>query len=91
MHTFNWNERTVGLSLGFVGILVVLVQAVLIRFTVPKLGQKRSLYLGFSFYALGLFLFAFATKSWMMFAFCIPYCLGGIADQPCRDYHRPDS
>jgi DHA1 family tetracycline resistance protein-like MFS transporter len=79
MHTFNWNERTVGLSLGFVGILVVLVQAVLIRFTVPKLGQKRSLYLGFSFYALGLFLFAFATKSWMMFAFCIPYCLGGIA------------
>ena len=23
--------------------------------------------------------FAFATKSWMMFAFLIPYCLGGIA------------
>ena len=79
MHRFNWDERTVGYSLGFVGILVALVQAVLIRFTIPKLGQKRSLYLGFIFYAVGLLMFALATKSWMMFAFSIPYCLGGIA------------
>ena len=52
MHTFGWNEQTVGYSLGFVGILVALVQAVLIRYTIPKLGQKKSLYLGFAFYAL---------------------------------------
>jgi MFS transporter, DHA1 family, tetracycline resistance protein len=26
-----------------------------------------------------LFLFAFASQGWMMFAFLIPYCLGGIA------------
>ncbi len=79
MHAFQWNERMVGYSLGFVGILVALVQAVLIRYTIPKLGQKRSLYLGFSLYAMGLLLFAFATKGWMMFLFSIPYCLGGIA------------
>ncbi len=79
MHTFQWTEKMVGYSLGFVGVLVALVQAVLIRFTIPKLGEKRSLYLGFSFYALGLLLFAFATQGWMMFLFCIPYCLGGIA------------
>ncbi|MFZ1527274.1 MAG: MFS transporter, partial [Ferruginibacter sp.] len=30
-------------------------------------------------YSLGLFLFAFATESWMMFAFLVPYCMGGIA------------
>ncbi|MEP7321988.1 MAG: TCR/Tet family MFS transporter, partial [Saprospiraceae bacterium] len=79
MHTFHWNEAMVGYSLGLVGILVALVQAVLIRYTIPRLGQKRSLYLGFSLYALGLLLFAFATKGWMMFVFCVPYCLGGIA------------
>jgi len=28
---------------------------------------------------LGLVLFAFATQGWMMFAFLVPYCLGGIA------------
>ncbi|MEP7268616.1 MAG: TCR/Tet family MFS transporter [Saprospiraceae bacterium] len=79
MYRFEWDEKMVGYSLGFVGILIALVQAVLIRITIPKLGQKRSLYLGFAFYALGLLLFAFASKGWMMFAFCIPYCLGGIA------------
>jgi MFS transporter, DHA1 family, tetracycline resistance protein len=30
-------------------------------------------------YSLGFILFAFATEGWMMFAFLIPYCLGGIA------------
>jgi MFS transporter, DHA1 family, tetracycline resistance protein len=32
-----------------------------------------------SLYSLGLILFAFATEGWMMFAFLVPYCLGGIA------------
>ena len=30
-------------------------------------------------YSIGMFLFALATQSWMMFVFLIPYCLGGIA------------
>jgi len=30
-------------------------------------------------YAFGLLLFAFASQSWMMFVFLVPYCLGGIA------------
>jgi MFS transporter, DHA1 family, tetracycline resistance protein len=29
-------------------------------------------------YTLGLVLFAFASQTWMMFAFLVPYCLGGI-------------
>jgi DHA1 family tetracycline resistance protein-like MFS transporter len=33
---------------------------------------------GLALYALGLTLFAFASESWMMFAFLVPYCLGGI-------------
>ncbi|HNR09427.1 MAG TPA: TCR/Tet family MFS transporter [Saprospiraceae bacterium] len=79
MYAFHWNEATVGYSLGFVGLLIALVQAVLIRYTIPTFGPRRSLYLGLLFYTLGLVLFAFATRSWMMFVFSIPYCLGGIA------------
>jgi DHA1 family tetracycline resistance protein-like MFS transporter len=37
-------------------------------------------------YSAGLFLFAFATKSWMMFAFLVPYCLGGIAGPALQGY-----
>jgi DHA1 family tetracycline resistance protein-like MFS transporter len=79
MTKFKWNEAWVGYSLGFVGLTVAAVQGGLIRIAIPKLGQQRSIWMGLSFYALGLILFAFATKGWMMFAFMIPYALGGIA------------
>jgi DHA1 family tetracycline resistance protein-like MFS transporter len=69
----------VGISLAVVGLLVGLVQAGLTRVINPRLGNERSIYLGLLLYSLGLVMFAFATEGWMMFAFLIPYCLGGIA------------
>lgn len=79
MEKFHWNEAWVGYSLGFVGLMVAIVQGGLIRVITPKLGYKRSVYFGLLLYAIGFLLFAFASKSWMMFVFLIPYCLGGIA------------
>jgi DHA1 family tetracycline resistance protein-like MFS transporter len=79
MSKFNWNEAWVGYSLGFVGLTVAAVQGGLIRIAIPKLGQQRSIWIGLLFYAVGLLLFALANKGWMMFAFMIPYALGGIA------------
>jgi DHA1 family tetracycline resistance protein-like MFS transporter len=79
MLKFSWNEAMVGYSLGFVGVLVSLVQGGLIRIVIPKIGQVKSIYAGLAFYAIGLLLFAFASSSWMMYAFLIPYCLGGLA------------
>jgi DHA1 family tetracycline resistance protein-like MFS transporter len=76
---FGWSEKIIGISLGMVGLLVGLVQGVLIRYINPWLGNRRSIYIGFSMYALGLVLFASATQGWMMFLFLIPYCLGGIS------------
>jgi DHA1 family tetracycline resistance protein-like MFS transporter len=76
---FGWSETMIGISLGVVGILVALVQGGLIRFTNPILGNEKSVYTGLLLYSAGLFLFAFASQSWMMFVFLIPYCLGGIA------------
>jgi DHA1 family tetracycline resistance protein-like MFS transporter len=35
-------------------------------------------------YTIGMFLFAFASESWMMFLFLIPYCLAGIAGPSLR-------
>ena len=69
----------VGISLAVVGLLVGAVQAGLTRVVNPKLGNEKSIYLGLLLYSIGLILFAFATQGWMMFAFLIPYCLGGIA------------
>ena len=79
MYQFHWDEKMVGISLGVVGLLVGIVQGVLIRWINPKLGNEKSIYVGMALYAIGMFLFAVATESWMMFVFLIPYCLGGIA------------
>jgi len=86
MDKFHWNETWVGYSLGFVGLMIALVQGGLIRIILPKLGNERSIWVGLLLYASGLLLFAFATKGWMMFAFLIPYCLGGIAGPALQGY-----
>jgi DHA1 family tetracycline resistance protein-like MFS transporter len=83
---FSWNNAWVGGSLAFVGLLIAAVQGGLIRIIIPKLGQQRSIWMGLLLYTIGLALFAFATKGWMMFVFLIPYCLGGIAGPALQGY-----
>lgn len=78
IYRFGWSEKLVGISLAVVGVLVGAVQAGLTRVVNPKIGDEKSIYLGLGLYTLGLVLFAFASETWMMFAFLIPYCLGGI-------------
>jgi len=76
---FKWTPKMIGISLGVVGLLVGAVQGGLVRVVNPRIGNEKSIYVGLGLYTLGLLLFAFASQSWMMFVFLIPYCLGGIA------------
>ena len=78
MEKFQWNETWVGYSLGFVGIVVGIVQGGLIRVIIPKIGQVKAVYYGLILYVIGFILFAFATEGSMMFAFMLPYGLAGI-------------
>jgi DHA1 family tetracycline resistance protein-like MFS transporter len=43
------------------------------------LGEHRSISIGLFLYAVGMLLFGLANQGWMMFAFMVPYALGGIA------------
>jgi MFS family permease len=44
----------------------------------PKTWKRKKHLPRFVIVYIGLVLFAFATQGWMMFAFLVPYCLGGI-------------
>jgi DHA1 family tetracycline resistance protein-like MFS transporter len=79
MYKFNWNITMVGYSLGFVGLMIAIVQGGLTRVLIPKLGNDNAVYFGLVFFTIGNILFAFASSDWMMFAFLIPYALGGIS------------
>jgi DHA1 family tetracycline resistance protein-like MFS transporter len=76
---FKWNETQVGYSLGFVGLMIAIVQGGLIRLIIPKLGQINALYSGLIMSIIGYVLFSLSSKGWMMFAFMIPFSLGGIS------------
>ncbi|MFT4772355.1 MAG: DHA1 family tetracycline resistance protein-like MFS transporter [Cryomorphaceae bacterium] len=79
MYRFEWNEATVGYSLAVVGIVVAIVQGGLVKYVVRAIGEKLTVIVGMSLWSLGLILFASANREWMMFAYILPYCLGGVA------------
>jgi len=79
MYKFDWDEAMVGYSLGVVGVIVAIVQGGLVKYAVKWWGEKKTIYRGYLLWIIGLILFAVATEGWMLFAFLLPYCLGGIA------------
>ncbi len=79
IYRFNWTPGLVGISLAVVGVLVGGVQVGLTRVLNPKIGDEKSIYLGLILYTIGLVLFSFASSTWMMFVFLVPYCMGGVA------------
>jgi len=79
MYAIGWDEMMVGISLAVAGVLVGFSQAIFAQKAANYFGLGKSIYIGFALYALGMFLFSFADRTWMMFLFLIPYCLGSIA------------
>lgn len=59
--------------------MIAIVQGGLTRVVIPKLGAKKSIYVGFTFSILGSIAFAFANQGWMMYAIMVPFALGGLA------------
>lgn len=86
MEKFGWNERAVGLSLGFIGTLLMIVQAGLIRVIIPKLGLAKAILTGILLQAISLPLYGLATETWMLYAISIPYVLAGIAGPSIQSY-----
>ncbi len=78
-YLYAWTDKEIGYSLAFVGVMVAMVQGGLIKWSQKKFGPANSVYVGVFFYMAGLILFAFASQSWMVYAFTLVYCLGGIA------------
>lgn len=79
MLKFDWTERDVGFSMGVVGISITIVQGLLIRVVIPKIGDRGTVLLGLLIMAVGYLGFSLATQGWMMLVFIIPFALGGLA------------
>lgn len=76
---YDWSPEEIGISLMVVGLLVAVVQGFLVGVFVNKFGKRNAITFGFLFWTIGMFLFSVASEPWMLYAFLIPYALGGIA------------
>src|SRR5256714_9518025 len=64
---YAWREGTIGLSFAFVGLCSIVVSSWLVRAIVSRFGERRTLYIGQFFGALGMLLAGLATNSAIFF------------------------
>lgn len=78
-YRFGWTAVVNGLSLALVGLLSALVQGVLVRALVPRIGERRAILVGLSAITVGLFAYGSVTEGWMMYLVMLVAALGGLA------------
>ncbi|MDA0688813.1 MAG: TCR/Tet family MFS transporter [Proteobacteria bacterium] len=67
MEKFAWTESQIGLSLGFAGVFMILVQAFLIRWAIPVLGAFKAGIVGMLAIIIGFLGYAFAATGWQLY------------------------
>lgn len=75
---FAWSESQIGLSLGFAGVFMIIVQAGLIRWAIPTLGAYRAGILGMVAIIVGFCGYAFSAQGWQMYPWLAIAALSGF-------------
>lgn len=75
---FGWSEATIGASFAVVGLVMFSSQAIVMRFLVPRLGERRAALLGIASGMAGYAGFGLATAGWMMFAWLASWFFAAI-------------
>lgn len=64
---FGWSETAIGLSLAYVGLLMALGQAFVIRRLIPAIGERRAILLGLTLGLIGFTGIALAPAGWAIY------------------------
>jgi DHA1 family tetracycline resistance protein-like MFS transporter len=74
-----WGPQQNGLALAMVGVGSAVVQGLLVRRLVPRIGERRAALSGYALSALAYFAFAFADQVWLLAAGIVLQALGSIS------------
>ena len=85
-HRYHWKTMEVGLSLGFAGVAMAFVQAVVVRKIVPQLGETRAVALGFCISIVAQVCYGLATSGWMIYAIICFGAFAGISGPALQSY-----
>ncbi|HXI86739.1 MAG TPA: TCR/Tet family MFS transporter [Parvularculaceae bacterium] len=76
---FKWSPSDIGYSLMLVGLTAALVQGGLARLVIPRIGERKSAFIGVTIAMIAYLAYGLATKGWMIYAI-IPFgALAGFA------------
>ena len=76
---FGWDTALIGFSLAGYGVSVAFVQGVLIRYMLPKWGERGTVRFGLVAIITGMLGISFAVDTWMIFAVIILAAFGEVA------------
>ncbi len=76
---FGWSTLEVGLAMALGGVTQILVQGVLVRRVIERLGQRRTAMTGYVFSVAGFLVYAFAGRPWVMLAGIPVVAMGALA------------
>ena len=85
-HRYHWSTTQVGLSLMFTGTVSGVVQAVLVKRLVPRLGETRSVVIGMCISCAAQLGYGFATEGWMIYVVILLGSLAGVAGPSLQSY-----
>lgn len=77
---FAWSERQIGISLGFAGVFMILVQAFLIRWAIPAFGAYRAGIIGMVAIVIGFSGYAFAAEGWQLYPWLALAAISGFVN-----------
>jgi len=75
---FNWQADEIGYSLMMVGLSAAIVQGVLIRLILPRIGERRAVIYGGAITMFAYLAYAFASSGWMIYPIIAFGSLGAI-------------
>ena len=83
-YRYQWNARTIGISLALVGVSTMLISTMVVGPVVARFGERRALLLGLLFGALGFAMLGSATVGWVFLAAIPINGLWGLAGPPSQ-------
>ena len=76
---YGWGPLTNGLLLGLVGVMAVLVQGLLIKPVVARIGERRTITMGLTVSTLAFLAYGLASQGWMVPIIVVFGALAGVA------------
>lgn len=85
-YRYHWDPKHVGLSLMLVGVMSAVVQAVLAKRIIGRIGDVRGVILGLLLSALAQVLYGLAPQGWMIYCIILVGSFAGIAGPALQSY-----